>query len=292
MEALEIKKATGETLINESFNVIEGSGGLKLKTVEWIPSKMEYLVILIHGLGEHMLRYRHWAALFNSHSIGIIGMDLRGHGASDGQRGYGSIEEFTADIHGLLNYAHQQYPFIPKLLYGHSMGGNLTLRYSIDYKPNLSGVISTSPWLRLYKPPTGLTLKIANILRRFLPRIPLSNGLFTEYISRDPVIVNKYKTDPLIHTRITPKLFFSINDSGEFIMQNKHKINYPLLLMHGTGDKITSCKATAEFATFTSDKTTIKLWRGAYHELQNDLEKEKVFAYILSWIEGLSSSDE
>ncbi len=291
MEALRANKAKDEALINESFDFIEGSGSVRLRMVRWIPPKMKYLVILIHGLGEHVLRYRHWAGRFNTESVGVIGIDLRGHGESGGQRGYGSIFELTADIHNLMSHVHQQYPFIPKILYGHSMGGNLVLRYTIDYKPNILGVISTSPWLRLYKPPAGFILKIANLLRRFSPRIPLSNGLFTKYISRDPQVVKDYQTDPLIHPRITPKLFFSLNDSGEFILQNKHKINLPLLLMHGTGDRITSSKASTEFVSYTSDKTTLKLWKGAYHELHHEIEKEEVFQYILRWIEGLSSSE-
>lgn len=292
MEPLRTNKAKEEAPINESFGYIEGSGGVRLRMVRWIPAKMKYLVVLIHGLGEHVLRYRHWAAMFNSESVGVIGIDLRGHGESAGQRGYGSVDEFTADIHSLLTYIHQQYPFIPKILYGHSMGGNLVLRYAIDYKPNIYGIISTSPWLRLYKPPTGFILKVANLLKRFSPRIPLSNRLFARYISRDPMVVHAYQSDPLIHPRITPKLFFSLNDSGEFVLKNKHKINLPLLLMHGTGDKITSSRATTEFVKYTSDKTSLELWKGAYHELHNDLDKEEVFHYILRWIEGLSSSDQ
>lgn len=292
MEALRANKARNEALTCESIKFIEGSGGVRLRTVCWIPPKTKYLVVLVHGLGEHILRYRHWADKFNNESIGIIGFDLRGHGESGGQKGNGSICEFTSDIHALLSYAHQQYPFIPKILYGHSMGGNLVLRYVIDYKPNLLGVISTSPWLRLFKPPAGFMLKVVELLNRFSPRIPLSSGLFAKYISRDPKVVDEYQNDPLIHPRITPGLFFSINDSGGFILQNKHKINLPLLLMHGTGDKITSSTASTEFVNYTSDKTALKLWKGGYHELHNDLEKEEVFHYILHWIEGLSSSEQ
>ncbi|HEX2935122.1 MAG TPA: alpha/beta hydrolase [Bacteroidales bacterium] len=292
MEALRANKANDEALINESFGYIESVGGIQLKMVCWIPEKMSYLVVLIHGLGEHILRYRPWAGKFNDEGIGVIGIDLRGHGESGGQRGHGSIDEFTSDIHNLLTYAHRQYPFIPKILYGHSMGGNLVLKYTIDCKPNISGVISTSPWLRLFSPPAGFVLKLAEFMKRFSPRIPLSNRVFAKYISHDPAEVKLYQHDPLIHPRITPKLFFSINESGEFILQNKHKINLPLLLMHGTGDKITSCRATTEFENYTSDKTTLKLWKGAYHELHHEIEKDEVFRYILHWIEGLSSAEQ
>lgn len=290
MEAFSIHPANHEASINESVFTIAGSTGNQLRIVSWLPPKMKFLIVLVHGLGDHMLRYRSWASLFYNESIGIIGADLRGHGKSSGQRGNGTYFEFTEDIHEVLKYTHVQYPFVPKIIYGHSMGGNLALRYLIDNKPNILGVIATSPWLKLYKQPNSFVLGIVSFLRRVFPSMPLSNGIKPRNISNDPEIVKLYQTDPLIHKRITPKLFFSLNESGLFILMNKHKINIPLLVMHGSGDKITSCKASIEFATFTSDKTTLQIWKGAYHELHHEFEKKEIFYYILRWIERIATT--
>jgi alpha-beta hydrolase superfamily lysophospholipase len=290
LEAFSLDSANNKSTHNESLFNIEGSNGNQLRIVSWFPPKMKTLIVLVHGLGDHMLRYRSWALLFNQESIGVIGADLRGHGKSDGQRGNGTCTEFTGDIHAVLKFTHEQYPFVPKILYGHSMGGNLVLRYIIDYKPNILGVIATSPWLKLHNPPNSFMLKIVSFLYRFLPVMPLSNGIKSKDISHNPEIVKLYQIDPLIHNHMTPKLFFSINESGLFILKNKHKINIPLLIMHGSGDKITSHKASSGFANLTSDKTTFKIWKGAYHELHHEFERKEIFYYILRWIERISST--
>src|SRR5664280_3775281 len=45
------------------------------------------VIIMVHGLGEHIQRYLAWAGLFKNEGIAFIGLDLPGHGRSDGRRG-------------------------------------------------------------------------------------------------------------------------------------------------------------------------------------------------------------
>jgi alpha-beta hydrolase superfamily lysophospholipase len=54
--------------------------------------------------------------------------------------------------------------------------------------------------------------------------------------------------------------------------------------MHGTADNITSHRASEQFVMNTSDRTRLKLWEGAYHELHHELQREEVFAYIIDWL--------
>ena len=102
-----------------------------------------------------MHRYDHWAALFNKEGIGFVGVDLPGHGRSDGKRGhiksYALLEEMI-DI--LLKSCSQTFPGVPIFIYRHSLGGGIVLDYILRRNPEVKGAIVTSPYLRLaFQPP-------------------------------------------------------------------------------------------------------------------------------------------
>jgi acylglycerol lipase len=274
--------------VKEKEISFKGYGDVPLHLVSWIPKNMKVLLILIHGLGDHITRYRQWANMFNSKNIGIIGFDLRGHGESKGIRGDANYKNYLRDIDLLVRYTHKNYPFVPKLLYGHNLGGNIALKYTIDYKPKIAGIISTSPWIKPYR--TSLILMGASrFLKKIMPFLTVSNKFDPNDLSHDKKAVESYRIDPFVHHKISPRLFLSILDAGRFILRNRHKINLPLLLMHGSSDRITSCKASINFTMFTSDNTTFRVWNGDYHELHNEFDKDEIFQYILRWIECLPS---
>ena len=112
----------------------------------------------------------------------------------------------------------------------------------------------------------------------------LNTGLKPEDISRDPDEVHKYASDPLVHEKISLKLYFEIVAAGEKASKSIYKINVPILVMHGSGDRITSFNTTEEFVMNASSRTTFKEWPGYYHELHNDIGSEEVFQYMLNWL--------
>jgi alpha-beta hydrolase superfamily lysophospholipase len=60
----------------------------------------------------------------------------------------------------------------------------------------------------------------------------------------------------------------------------------PLLLMHGTADRISSPKASETFAQKAGDAVTLKLWDGYYHEVHNDIGKDKVLGTMIDWLDA------
>jgi alpha-beta hydrolase superfamily lysophospholipase len=132
---------------------------------------------------------------------------------------------------------------------------------------------------------TNLLLKLTGLLKKALPALAISNQLKAEQISHDPEIVRDYERDPLNHDRITLKMFHEIYQAGYHALRNVYKINSPFLIMHGSGDTITSPKASAEYVMNTGKRTRLKIWENQYHELHNEFIKEEVHAYIISWLE-------
>lgn len=246
------------------------------------------VVCLVHGLGEHSGRYAHVAEALNAAGYTLFGFDLRGHGKSGGARGHTpTYDVLMDDIGRLLDEAAARYPDRPRFLYGHSLGGNLVLNYGLRRKPAIAGVISTSPGLRVTNPLPPLQIALARVMNKLQPGMQIANGLALDGLARDPEVIRAYTHDPLVHNKISVRLATGMLDAGEWAIVHAAEFPLPLLLVHGTADKLTSARATEEFAAkVPAGRCTLKLWEGFYHETHNEPEKAEVLAYMVNWLHG------
>lgn len=245
--------------------------------------KPEAIVYIIHGLGEHIGRYRHLAEQMNQQNLVVLGFDLKGHGLSKGKRGHFQYEQAIDALDNILLYIKKEYPNVPIILLGHSMGGNIALSYLTEKQPDIKGIIVNSPWIRLTHPPSIGTVGLAWIMTKLFPAYTQANGLEPGTLSHDLTVAEHYKSDPLVHDRISAGLFYACYKRGQALMSKKHKINIPLLLMHGTDDDITDYKVTEQFAKMQEGDITLKLWDGQYHETHQEFIKEKVIGFMIEW---------
>jgi alpha-beta hydrolase superfamily lysophospholipase len=261
--------------------------GLDMYARSWAPQgKPAGVIMLVHGLGEHVGRYDHVAAALTERGYAMLGSDLRGHGRSGGPRGHTpSYEILLDDIGAFILQINERYPGLPSYLYGHSLGGNLALNYVLRRKPDLKGVIATDAWLKMAYEPAVYQLALARLMIGIFPGFTQPNKLNTGNLSRDPAVVDKYETDPLVHDRISAGLFFGIYKNGLWAFEHAAEFPLPLLLMHGGDDQIISAQACQEFAARANGEVTFKLWDGLYHEIHNEPEQQQVFAYMLDWLD-------
>src|ERR1035437_1620239 len=158
------------------------------------------VIIMVHGLGEHIQRYLTWAGLFKNEGIGFIGVDLPGHGRSQGRRGNIQSYLLTGEMLDiLLESCRKTFPGCPIYIYGHSLGGGIVLEYLLKKNPKIKGAIVTSPWLRLTLQPPKNKLILAAIMKNLVPGLVQASGLNVNYISHDGGEVEKYIKDPLVH---------------------------------------------------------------------------------------------
>ncbi|MDI6756252.1 MAG: lysophospholipase [Thermodesulfobacteriota bacterium] len=261
--------------------------GLTLAVRRWEPEREPKAVIcLVHGLGEHSGRYHHWGVFLKRAGYALLAFDLRGHGRSQGQRGYApKFRALLQDISLSLEEGQKLYPGRPLFLYGHSMGGMLVLNYVLRHHPKLAGVIVTSPLLRTAFAPPVWKVVIGRIMYYLWPTLSLANELDCQGISRDPEVVHAYQNDPLVHDRLTPRLGIDILRGGLWALEHANEFTLPLLLMHGDADSIVSAGASGEFALRAGNFCTLKIWPGLYHELHNEPEKDQVLSYLLGWLD-------
>jgi len=272
-------------------NTLTTSDGLKLHYVCWVPkgsitagSQPKAVVLIVHGMAEHSGRFEDVVEVFCDLNMAVASFDQRGHGLSEGPRGHSpSYDLLLESIRLAFQQVRKRYPDLPVFLYGHSMGGNLVLNYALNASLNAmstvadatnplpDGLIVSAPWLRLAFQPPALQIALAKIAGKFIPTFTQSTKLDPTAISSDPEEIKRYQDDPLIHDKITAAMFFSVHERGEWALQNASRLNIPTLLFHGKADRLTSCKASEEFAN-TASIVDFHAIEGGFHEIHHEAE--------------------
>lgn len=264
--------------------------GIKLSGYIWEPQETPKAIInLVHGFGEYSERYNYWTMKFADKGFVVHAIDYRGHGKSDGRRGHiNKFDDFLNDIDVLVNESEKLYPNLPQFIYGHSLGGNIVTNYILNRDNNFKGAVISSPWLKLAFDPSTLMLFFARIMYKVYPKFTQNSKLEVKALSHDKKIVDDYINDPLVHEKISAGMFYEIFEAGHRVFDNINKLDIPVLIQHGNADKITSYKASKEFANKAKElkKDIIyKEWEGLYHELHNELKKDEVFEFVLQCLE-------
>lgn len=259
-------------------------------------------LLILHGLGEHGGRYAKLAHILNNAGMDVVAMDHRGHGKSGGPRGHiVSVETVMKDVDHLrlLRYPRNDASCKHFFLMGHSMGGQLALHYAlwqkncpVDAAP-LAGLVCSSPWLRLSFEPPAAKVFFGKLIGRLIPKISLSNELDPTTISRVPEEVQAYVDDKLNHEKITGGTFVACNNGANKLMNggptsDAVQFPVPLLMLHGTADKICSPVASREFfdridSNVCPDKTYESFEQG-YHELHKDLCASEFETEVRDWL--------
>jgi alpha-beta hydrolase superfamily lysophospholipase len=277
-----------DILKHEEMNWLSNDA-LNLFAQSWEPEgEAKGAIALIHGLGEHSGRYRHWVEKLCEAGYAVESFDLRGHGRSEGQRGHTpSFDHYADDVDILINHTRNRFVDKPLFIYGHSLGGLIVLFYLIQRQPDLSGAVVTNPGLRTALGEQKMKVILARLLGSLMPAGSMSSGLEQEALARDHAVIEAYRNDPLVHDKVSFGFGKQSLAAIDYIFNNADRINLPLLLMHGTADRIAFVSGPEELASRVPDNCTLKIWEGFFHELHNEPEKDAVFAFLKEWLDGI-----
>ena len=167
---------------------------------------------------------------------------------------------------------------------GHSLGGLIVLDFALASPQGLAGIVVSGPPIR----PTGIAkpylVAIARVLSGIWPRFSMDVGAGAETLSRDPAVVNQTQDDPLTHSMATVRWGSECLVAIANVRRNIHKLQAPILLVHGSADKVNDVKGSQEiFERITSDKT-LRIYPGSYHEPHNDLDRNQVMNDLVQWL--------
>lgn len=243
--------------------------------------------VIVHGHGEHGGRYAGLAEWFSSLGASVYAMDHRGHGKSGGQRGHAdSLAVLLDDIDAVVQHAAAERGR-PVVLVGHSLGGLLAVAFALDRGSSIDRAIFSAPALRLRVTVPAWKRAAAGFLPKLAPRLSLSNEIDASDLSHDATVVQAYRTDPLVHNRITAGMYAATVAQGEALIRRAPELRVPFLLLHGRDDRIVDPAGSQQFfRRATAPERAFCLYPGMYHEIFNELDRGRVFADIESWLTG------
>lgn len=262
--------------------------GLTLLGRGWVApiDQPKGIVYLVHSLGEHSGRYDHVGNQLALAGYHLIGFDLRGHGLSEGRRGYSpGLANLLEDIRALIDESQNHLgDRLPKFIYGQGFGGNLAIHFGLQSSSKFQGFIITSPHLSTNILDNYSKLSITKILAKYFPRLRVDIGISPEALSRNLAIVQAFRNDVYVHDKISARLKLELIKSAQSALENAYRWDAPLLLMHGSADRISAYPASEKFACQATGQVDYVRWEGYYHELHHDLGHEAVIEKITSWL--------
>ncbi|MBL7067548.1 MAG: alpha/beta hydrolase [Candidatus Marinimicrobia bacterium] len=275
--------------------LFQGTVGFDLFEQSWFPEDdVKAVVLLVHGLGEHSSRYAHVAEFLTSKNIGIETFDLRGHGKSDGARAFvRSFDEYLQDVEIFYSRVLGRHPDLPLFIYGHSMGATISALYVITRNPDINGVLLSGILLKIGDDIPPILIKMSSIIGKYAPKMKTTK-LDANSLSRDPKIVENYDNDPLNYRAGIPaRTGLELLTAMRRIQVQMEKITLPIMIMHGSCDKITNPDGSIDlYEAVASNDKTLKMYNGFYHEIHNEPEKNRVFEDIFSWINDHLGDDQ
>ena len=261
--------------------------GARLHLQAWLPPGEPTAVIaVVHGYGEHGGCHRWFAEAMTSRGYAVYVYDLRGHGQSSGARGLvRRFDDYLDDTAVYVDEVRRREPDLPVVLLGHSFGGLISARFVEERSAGFSALVLSAPFLALATPVPPAKVLGARVLSVLWPGKDVGNTVQAADLSHEPVVAERYVTDPLVHHVAPARWVAETLAAQDAAMQHAPRVTLPLLVLYGDADRIADPEFAEAFdaAAGSKDKTLIG-YEGYYHELFNETGRARVFDDVATWL--------
>jgi acylglycerol lipase len=268
-----------------------GVDGTQLYWQGWIPDEEPRAVVaLAHGLAEHSGRYGNLVDALVRRGYALYAVDHRGHGHSDGPRGY--LHRFDLVVDDFIAFrsdAFARHTGAPRFVLGHSFGGLVALAAVLKHGDTIDGLILSGPASASGARTSFFTVARYRVLGAITPTKPVLE-LDTSLVSRDPAVVDAYRRDPLVnHTPVPARTVAEMRSHARRMPADARALTMPVLLLHGGDDGLVPADATRLLAeSVASNDQTVRIYEGLAHEIFNEPECEAVLADVVAWLDARS----
>ena len=299
--------------------ILTADDGHRIHVQTWAPDGDPVGAIqLVHGLGEHIKRYGRFAEAAAARGYVVYGHDHRGHGLSEGERGYYADEngwhKVVEDARVVNDHLRENYAGKPVVLLGHSMGSFIAENFAMHYGARLQGLLlSGSTWpQRIQLLPGRLLAKLESFRVGKRGNSALINalgfGAFNrpfrpvrtemDWLSRDEAEVDKYIADPHCGGPFTCGLWLDFM-GGLYELGSDHALtripaDLPVLITGGSVDPVGGEKGMTRLAMHymqtLHQRVKLKIYPDGRHEMLNEINRGEVTADWLDWIDQVTGS--
>lgn len=301
----------------EELKFDSSTGKNKIRAIRCIPDgEIRGVVQVVHGLEEHIDRYRDFMTFLAEHGFLCVGDDHLGHGRTvtrPEERGVFSPKDgwgrVMRDVIRLRRMTATQYPNVPYVFFGHSMGSFIVRNITIDHPEayDLAIISATGNPNRLQLFGGWLVGKVICAIRGYsssgelMAKVSMGGNMKgienprtpNDWLSRDEEAVDRYMADPLCGITAKAGLYTDmlsgVRMATSRLRMRKVDREKPVMLISGDADPVGQWGVGVEKVHKAYQHRvrdlTYKLYPGARHELLNELNRDEVYADILNWIE-------
>ena len=264
---------------------ISSPDGTRLAYRAWPAPDAKITFAVLHGHGEHGGRYERFASGMAAYNMATSAVDLRGHGESGGQRGHvDSWSQWIDDAAEFVSHVERESTgeVVPL---GHSLGGVVLLSTILAGRlSHARRFIVSSPALQLKVKVPAWKTSLGSVTSSITPRLSMSTNLDPRTVSRIPEVVEAYRNDPLVHSKMSSRLYSGWQGAAKDNLEHAGEIKLPFLILAGTADRLIDPAGSEELHRRAPAMSTLRLLEGRYHEPFNDLGSDEVFATIAEWL--------
>ena len=245
-------------------------------------------VAMVHGLGDHAVRYQHVGAELASRGIASQALDLPGHGKSYGERGHvRSWEEYRAAMTAWMDRAKAATPARRWTILGQSMGAFVALDWALRNPERVERLILCAPPFQLAIRPNMIKVRAAQVLVRFWPGFSQGNMILPSMLSHDQDIIRAHMSDPLVHYRISARLFLEFQAIRTSLARRAAELRTTTLLLHGQEDPVADARGSRVWAASApASRVTVRIYPNLLHEVLNEVGRGEIIASMIDWLEA------
>ena len=295
----------------------DSCGAGKIHGCRWTPDgDVKAVVQIVHGIAEFVERYDTFARYLNERGILVVAEDHMGHGQSingDGIRGYfhGGWFSAVADSYYLLEETRKEYPDVPYILFGHSMGSFMARTILCKYPDSgiAGAIICGTGWQPTFAMPALIRVveAVCKKTGETNPNEKLQGMVFGSYnkkvehprtdydwLTRDAKTVDEYIAHPLCGFTASCGLLREMMKGIYYIQKKENLANMrkdlPVRFIAGGDDPVGSYgkgvhQAAEAFRKAGMRDVSVRIYPLGRHEILNEINKEDVFADVARWIE-------
>ena len=255
---------------------LAGSRG-RIVVHEWPNPEATFVALISHGYGEHARRYDHVADRLVAEGAVVYAPDHLGHGASEGERAHvDDGEDFTRDLHQVVERAKEAHPGLPLVLIGHSMGGLIATRYAQRHREELTALVLSGPAIG-GAPQLEMLLGLDPI-----PDVPID----PQILSRDDRVGQAYAADPLVyHGPFKRPTLQALVTAVNAVASDPGLGDLPTLWIHGEEDQLVPLAATRPAIEHVKGSDfSERVYPGARHEVFNETNRDEVLDDVLAFL--------
>ena len=317
-EVVLLQKGIDTMSKQNTFVILSRTDGLKISVLTSVPElkegkKLRGVVQILHGMCEYKERYQELIKYLNDRGFACVIHDHRGHGASVNRKDdlgymYGvGAEGFLDDILQINDWIAKEFPGVPVILFGHSMGSLAARSFVKEHDDRVKALILSGPPSNNPGRLGGTMLaKLQRKVRGARSRGELIEKLaFGGYVAQCPEsrcawvcsdreVVRKYENDPFCRFTFTVDAYLVLFEMMRRTYDSRGWVcsqpKLPILFLGGADDP---CIGGEDKFNEELDymqrvgygEVTGKLYTGMRHEICNETRKEVVYQDIVDFLQ-------